>query len=218
MICMSSEKNEKNLLHQNLIPQHSRQVKGHSWSGFPARGHLSKEWWLMLCLPRSVIMHPFLGHPRRGRGVRTGTSFQGHQLQHQRLINQSWIFSLWLSPYDPIRVHFLQEWVWPLLLSPYGPIRVHFQWEWAWPLCLSPYGPIRIHFLQEWVWPLHLSPYGPIRVHFQWGWAWPLCLSPYGPIRIHFQWGWVWPLCLSSYGPIRVHFLWEWAWSLRLTP
>ena len=54
MICMSSEKNEKNLLHQNLIPQHSRQVKGHSWSGFPARGHLSKEWWLMLCLPRSV--------------------------------------------------------------------------------------------------------------------------------------------------------------------
>ena len=31
----------------------SRQVKGHSWSGFPAQGHLSKEWWLMLCQPRS---------------------------------------------------------------------------------------------------------------------------------------------------------------------
>ncbi len=41
MICMSIQKNQQNLLHQNLISsQEYRQVKGHSWSGLGARGHL----------------------------------------------------------------------------------------------------------------------------------------------------------------------------------
>ena len=30
MICVSIEKNEQDLLHKNLIPQYSRQVKGYS--------------------------------------------------------------------------------------------------------------------------------------------------------------------------------------------
>ena len=59
MICMSIEKNQQNLLHQSFIPQHSRQVKGHSESGFPARVHLSTEWYLMLCLPRSEQRESF---------------------------------------------------------------------------------------------------------------------------------------------------------------